>query len=257
MTYVKTSWEYAGIIEVQKHHSSRYGDHRERTKTGKETGEREKAANERRRRDQLYRILAANFSEGDAHATLTYREDAPDEKKEIRAFIRRMRKEMEKQGKELKYVYVTEKTKKGKPHHHMVMNVTDMALIRKCWTAGGVKISPLFPEKDYTQLADYMLKDTGEKGKNRYTASRNLIIPKPKREVIKAADWRETPEPKRGYWIPKGSVVHGINADGYPYQRYKMISIDMLEPSETRNRRKRLEQRAGGYITGRWWSSTS
>lgn len=255
MTYIKTTWEYAGIIEVQKHHSSRYGDHRCRIKSGKETGEREKAANERRRREQLYRILAANFSEGDAHATLTYREEKTDEKKEMRAFIRRMRREMEKRGEELRYVYVTEKTKKGKPHHHMVMNVTDAALIRRCWKAGGVKISPLFPEKDYEQLADYMLKDSGEKGKSRYRASKNLIIPKPKREIIKATDWREIPEPAKGYWIPKESIVTGINAEGYPYQRYKMISLDTLEPSETRNRRKRLEQRAGDYITGRWWKS--
>lgn len=256
MTYVKTTWEYAGIIEVHKHHSSRYGDHRGRAKAAKETGEREKAGNERRRREQLYRILAANFSEGDAHATLTYKAEAPDEKKEMRAFIRRLRRELEKRGEDLRYVYVTEFTKKGKPHHHMVMNVTDAALIRKCWTAGGVHISPLFPEKDYTKLADYMLKDNGEKGKSRYTASRNLIIPKPKREVIKASDWKEIPEPAKGYWIPKDSIVTGINSDGYPFQRYKMVRLEMLEPSETRNRKRRLEQRAGGYITGRWWKGT-
>jgi len=255
MTYVKTTWEYAGIIEVHKHHSSRYGDHRGRAAKSKKTGEREKAANEKRRREQLFRILAANFAEGDAHATLTYREDAPDEKKAMKTFVRKMRRELEKRGQEFRYVYVTEKTKKGKPHHHMVMNVTSTALIRRMWTEGGVKISPLFPDKDYEQLADYMLKDEGEKGKPRYTASRNLIIPKPKREVIKASDWKKDPEPKKGYWIPKDSVVVGINADGYPYQRYKMVSVEQMAGSQWK-KRKAMEKMAEGYITGKWWKRT-
>lgn len=250
--YVKTTYRYGGMIEVRKHHSSRYGDHRKRRGKTEPTADSVKRANERRRREHFFRILAANFDEGDAHATLTYREDAPDEKKEVKKFLRSLRAEMKKQGRELKYIYVTEYTKKGKPHHHMVLNVQDIALIRKCWKAGGVHVTPLYPDKDYEQLADYLLKGEGER-KKRYSASRNLTIPKPETEIIQASTWKEVPEPPKGYWIPKDSIHQGINADGYPYQRYMLVPIQVEE--RNRRHRKKLEKEAERYLTGRWWKN--
>lgn len=242
--YIKTTYRYADIVEVYKHHSSRYGDHRKRRKKQQETTESVKNANDRKRREHLYRIMAANFREGDAHVTLTYKAEEPDAKKEMQRFLKNMRRAMKRAGKELKYIYVTEKTKRGKEHHHIVMNVTDTALIRKMWTAGSVKISPLYPEKDYEKLAEYLLKQETEKGKKRYQMSRNMIIPKPEVEIIKAGTWKEEPVPEQGYWVPKDSIITGMNADGYPYQKYKMIRVDNVDKSK----QKQLEREGDKYI---------
>lgn len=241
--YVKKTYRYADIVEVHKHHTSRYGDHRKRGRKRQETTETAKAANDRRRREHLFRILAANFKEGDSHVTLTYKDNPEDAKKEISKFLRVLRKETKKQGTELKYVYVTETGKRGKVHHHIVLNITDTALIRKTWKAGGVKISPLYPDKDYEKLAEYLLKAQGE-GKNRYHGSRNLEIPQPVTEVIKANSWKEEPVPEAGYWIPKDSIVSDVNADGYPYQRYKMIRVDNVDKLKM----KMLEREADKFI---------
>lgn len=231
---------------MHKYHTSRYGDHGKRGGKKEETKETVAEGNARRRKEHVYRILAANFSEGDSHVTLTYKETPEDEKKEVAKFLRILRRECKKAGKELKYIYVTEKGKKGKIHHHIVMNVTDTALIRRTWTAGGVKISPLYPDKDYEQLADYLLKQ-GEAGKNRYHGSRNLEIPQPEVEVIKSITWKEEPVPEKGYWIPKDSIGAGHNSEGYPYQKYKMVRVDDAD----KNRKKKLEREADKYIKWR------
>lgn len=241
--YIKKTYRYANIVEVHKHHSSRYGDHGKRGGKSEETKEAVAAGNARRRREHMFRILAANFNEGDSHVTLTYKETPEDEKKEMAKFLRILRREAKKAGKDLKYIYVTEKGKKGKIHHHIVMSITDTALIRRTWKNGGVKISPLYPDKDYQQLAEYLLKQE-EAGKNRYHGSRNLEIPQPETEVIKAVTWKDEPVPQNGYWIPKDSIKSGINADGYPYQSYKMVRVEDLDKAKM----KQMEREADKYI---------
>lgn len=240
--YVKKTYRYADIVEVHKYHTSRYGDHSKRGKKSKETSERKKELNARRRKEHVCRILCANFNEGDSHVILTYKEVPEDEKKEISKFLRVLRREAKKTGTELKYIYVTEKGKRGRVHHHIVMNITDASMIRHAWNAGTVKISPLYPDRDYEKLAEYLLK-AQEEGKKRYHGSKNLEIPRPEIEIIKAGTWKKEPVPEKGYWIKKDTIVNDTTFEGYPYQRYKMIRID-----EGINRRKNKNRIAGGRI---------
>lgn len=85
---------------------------------------------------------------------------------------------------------------------------------------------------DYIKLAEYFIKETckekiggREKGKQSYSCSRNLIIPEPKVEKIKARDFIEDPKPVRGYYIIKDSVVNGISPFGYKFQYYTMAKM--------------------------------
>lgn len=257
MAYVKVTYKYGEFIEVMKHHSSRYGDHRKRETKTETTTESAQKANDRRKREQLTRILKANFVEGDAHVVLTYKEELSEEetKKELKKFFRKLRREMGRREKELKYLYVTEKGKrKGRIHHHMVLNTSDLAMLRKCWTAGQIRATALYPDKDYEKLADYLTKTlenkkTGEKITQAYVGSKNLIIPKPEREVVKANSWKEEPKPTKGYLVVKDSIKTGINGDGYPWQSYMMVAAEAVIPE--RGRAKWMERWADRYIMGK------
>ena len=92
---------------------------------------------------KLAALLNMNFYPGDYHTTLTYAGDAPDQqaaKKELNNFIRRMKREYEKLGKEFYWIAVTEYENK-RIHHHIVMSYIDHAIIQKQWTKGSSIVS--------------------------------------------------------------------------------------------------------------------
>ncbi len=118
--------------------------------------------------------------------------------------IRRVKRELEKDGIELKYVTVTADVdgKTGEAvriHHHLVVNREARdAFVRK-WQdkgLGGVAWSPLEKQDDYLEIAKYLLAQARKtrEGENKYTSSRNLVRPRPKDRV--AASSSEVRVPK-------------------------------------------------------------
>jgi len=129
----------------------------------------------------LARLLNMNFFPGDFHTTLTYAEimSVEEAKHQLSLFIDRMRREYTKQGKEFYYVAVTE-YKNKRIHHHIVMNYIDGSIIDKQWKLGHIWLSTLDRSRNYTELAEYLVKETQQtfretenSTKRRWTASRN------------------------------------------------------------------------------------
>ena len=164
---------------------------------------------------RLWMLLAKNFDSTGSHVTLTYsgaeptKEQAAADRKKM---IAKLRKEFRKKGKELKYVVVTE-YKNKRIHHHIVINSQDVGLITKLWGKGIVRITALKKEGDYYKLAEYLIKETEKtfrdpdsQHKQRYSRSRNLIMPQTKRDETSLKEMMEDPTPISGYYIPKDRV---------------------------------------------------
>lgn len=164
---------------------------------------------------RLWMLLANNFDSTGSHVTLTYSGNEPTKEQaaeDRRKMIAHLRREFRRQGKELKYVVVTEYENK-RIHHHIVINSQDVALITKLWGKGIVRITALKKEGDYYKLAEYLIKETEKtfrdpdsQHKQRYSRSRNLIMPITKRDETTLKELEEEPEPISGYYIPKDRV---------------------------------------------------
>lgn len=200
------------------------------------TAEAVQKNNDRLAARNLTLLINANFGEDDGHFTLTYRGEEPSEEKaaaDRRKFISRMRRQMKKLGKDLKYIVVTEYLNK-RIHHHIIMNTQDAALVTKMWKEGYVRMTVLDPSGNYKQLGEYLVKETTKTfrdpdsvHKRRYTASRNLVRPVIKREIVDATELSDDPKPIKGYYIPKDLVrrfEHPVT--GVEHIEYYMIALD-------------------------------
>lgn len=223
-------------------------------------------ANMRQAARKLSRKINANFRPGDWHITLTYsrdkRPDAGTAQKNINSFIAKMRDRFRRRVEPLKYIVVTEYKKKA-IHHHLIINQindgkkTTVEMAREAWRGmGNLKMVPLYEDGEYQRLADYLVKETeetfrddGTPFRQRYSCSRNLINPKPKKRMVKAKEWKEEPKPRPGYYIIPETLYNGHDRLGFPYQRYVMVKIKPQESdwdegragnvrSNDRNRRK-------------------
>lgn len=201
---------------------------------------------------KLNRKICANFGEGDYHIVLTYKREnrVPEDesKKELKRFLDNMRRDYRKAESELKYIITTE-WRHTAIHHHIILNrirgTTEM--VRRRWKNGRPHFTPLDDTGDYINLAEYFVKETSkekvegkEKGKQSYSCSRNLVIPKPEVKRIKAKDFVEEPKPIKGYYIIKDSVVNGVTPFGYKFQYYTMAKMPgaLVNTNTPRNRRK-------------------
>ena len=188
------------------------GDHRDKRAPKKNiTPDAVRKNNDRLAVKNLTADLNANFKGGDMHITLTYAAvpTLRQAKRDREKFLRDLRKELRKQGIELKYIAVTEYQNK-RPHHHIVVNTDDMALIDMLWEKGFIHSTPLDDTGNYYKLAEYLIKETtktfreeGSLHKRRYTCSRNIVHPRAKRQEVSLKELEEDPTPISGYYIPK------------------------------------------------------
>ena len=236
--YIQKEYIMRNTIDVERYHSGRYGAPGMKREKRKASPEDREKWNYTAACKKLKRIINANFGEGDFSVTLTYKleERLPDEeaKKEITNFLKRIKREYKKRGYELKWIYTTEQRKKS-IHHHLILNsIPETArLLTKHWKKGFVRISPLDSTGDYKDLADYIIKETDKTfrdpdsaDKQRYSRSRNLIIPEPHKKIITAKTFRKEPKPIKGYYIDKDSIFIGQNpVTGYSYMTYTMVRI--------------------------------
>lgn len=203
------------------------------------TPEKVRENNDRLALKKFTQMLNANFKHGDMHVTLTYENllSFKEIKKTFDDFIRELRKEMRKDGKELVFVHVIE-CEHTRPHHHIVINTSDIELVAKLWKYGHIHSSPLDDTGEYSKLAAYLLKETqktfrtGENPyKRRYSTSRNIIRPVTKREYIDPEELLDEPKPIKGYYIPKNlnrRFEHPVT--GIEHLEYTMVALG--EPIE-------------------------
>lgn len=237
MPYIKETCYSGKVIEVVKKFSSRY--HKPGIKRGENTNpttEEVQNINKRNAETKLRRIINTNFGVGDYHIVLTYKpQERPDlegAKECISKFLRKMRMNYKKSGKELKYIVVTEIGKKGAIHHHLVINAASGKEIRKAWPYGGVHITLLDNTGQYGLLAAYLIKQVDklirEKeypwGK-RWCQSRNLEKPKVVTEIVSANSWRKPPKAKQGYYLEDEKIRSG-DCFGYEYLFYSMVFLE-------------------------------
>lgn len=160
-----------------------------------QTADRVQRYNEQRAKFNLMLMLDANFTEKDLSLTLTYT-DAPKEAeaaRDVKNFLERIRTARRRQGlPELKYVYALEDQRDGKEkqlHCHIVMSGglkrEDVEAIWKQGKAarGYANCDRLQPDNEgLRRLAFYIYEQNRgkerEKGKRRYSCSKNLAKPK-------------------------------------------------------------------------------
>lgn len=208
--------------------------------------ERVEKSNARLAERKLRRKINTNFQTGDIFVTLTYGGDKPEAeeaKRDLDNFIRRLRRAYKREGKELKYIAVTE-YKANKIHHHLVLNDIDSKIIANCWEKGRPHEVRLDDSGDYGKLAAYLIKETKrsfedgdeeEEGKivksgRRWRQSSNLKpYDKLTRRRVSARKWREEPKPLMGYELNKGSIMTMSflwNGLMFESQEYYMVEID-------------------------------
>ena len=240
MPYIKEVCVAGETIEVSKYYSVRYHPPEEkRQPRDKATSEAQKRVNQRKAAKNLRRLMNANFKDGDLLVRLDfYKVSTPrgsiDMQEMISKSLRKLRRELKKQDKELKYIYVKEIGKRGGRHIHMVMNECDLKLITKCWSYGGVHVDPLISHGQYQKIAEYFIKyankteeTEGELIGKRWYASRNLKKPRITKRVISARKFNKDIREKKGYALDKESVVEGISEwSGYEYFSYTLIKTD-------------------------------
>lgn len=148
----------------------------------KPTSEIQQRLNDENANRKLSRYINANFQNGDYMLTLTYApENVPaDErqaKRDMQNFLRRVKRRYEKNQNELKYIWVMEKSKKGRIHFHCVMTGgIDRTELERIWGLGFANTRALqFSENGVEGLVKYYTKD--RLLYRRFNASKNLSKP--------------------------------------------------------------------------------
>lgn len=234
--YYKKIITAGNFITVKKIFSARKGQASPRGHNRSPTPKDVAAVNERHSEEKLSYLLNANFKKAvDGHLTLTYsKAPQPEEaKKAVEKFLRQARTLYRREGKELKYVQVTE-YKGHRIHHHIVFNDISMyPKLLELWKSGTPHLKVLYSD-DLTELASYLVKETSKTFKSseklfgrRWTASRNLAKPKIEYEKIHFRKWKaKPPEIFRGAKLIPQKTVNGVSDfDGRPYQ----IAVYKLE----------------------------
>ena len=234
--YKKVTYEIGDVRMVSKYYPGNYGAPGvRRSDRRRRTSEEVRKNNDRNRLRKLQRIILANFPTGRT-VHLTYRKDERPETMEEamrqrKDFLKAMRKACRAAGIEWKFIIVTERGKRGQAlHHHMIVEdrtepIDLLRTISKLWTHGRVASTKMEEEEDgFATLADYLLKKETktDKGGTSYSRSRNLIVPEPKKEIIKRRTWTREPKAPAGWYVVKGSVWNAFTPGGWPVQRYTM-----------------------------------
>lgn len=208
-----------------------------------ETTAKQRKQNEKNATDRLRWLINANFTQGDWWVTLEYPARAKPTNEQIKAnmeyFFKKLRPLYRRAGKELKYIMVAVRGKRGAVHIHLVLNFIEAQQIADAWRkiAGTkeapypvINFRPMDSRKNHADLAAYVIKNSSEcyydparriYGK-RCCKSTNLQPPVIHVEEIKSKRWRK-PQAFKGYYLDKNHIYIGQDEEGYPYQHYIMI----------------------------------
>ncbi len=278
MAYRQSKWIYGNTIEFKKAHTwmwNRKGERRNRSESFSNlTPEQIEAKKKKMQRHneleaikELDRILQANFTEDDQHVVLTYRDDCvptvEESRKVLNNFLSRTRRFFKKHDCEFKYVIATEWNAK-RIHHHIVCNsipgVNMAKEIMRLWGNGGAHLTPLYEDKNYKGLSEYLVKETKKTFrdddnpyKQRYSCSRNLLRPEPEVKIVHANTWsKDIKVPKslrdQGYYLDRDSVRYWIDWEGYVNTEYKFVKPSDKEMKREQRCEKQNEEYIRRYI---------
>ena len=151
--------------------------------------ETQEKVNLMRRKRYVTRLVNLNFDSKSVMLELDYEngnypDDMKDAKRQMTNYIRRIKRLYQKAGKELKYIYCTERGEEtGRVHHHMIVSggVEKDALLR-AWKNSKRNYAAYleYTENGYTDLACYYAKkEERESYEKTFVTSQNLERPKP------------------------------------------------------------------------------
>lgn len=260
--HVKDSWYLINHIEHEYKYPGRYGAKGEkRKKKKKATPEQVAKQNQYNREVRIRRLLRNNFYPGDYWVTLKYKSGVckcmEEFIKDMRRFLRGMRREYKARGAPLKFIYRLEIGKRGGLHAHIVINrlpgdaYTDL-IIRDAWRKvtpeGSVDYTTIREQGGGKDLAAYITKQAGEeiagqmrlfsqkdqKKLIRISSSRNLDRAEPVRKIYRHWTMKKVlengPKPTPGYYIDKDSIRAGVNRfTGFSYYKYTEVRIDQID----------------------------
>lgn len=197
---------------------------------------------------KLARVINANFGPGDFHVVLTDAKGMTEEEalKERQLFLRRMRREYKKADSEMKAVWATEMDPRS--HHHLIMSGIDIQKIVRQWPHGRVNVLPLDDARDYTKLAEYLIKQTNTAFRDpsmatrqRYGRTRNLEDPVVVKQEARACDFDINKiRPVKGYHLDPDSIEEYTNPiTGIPTLTYRMIADDAVQKNAAHRKRWR------------------
>jgi len=140
--------------------------------------------NQHKARNNLRRLITANFDSNSKFITLTFKENVTDVKqanKEFKKFIQRLRY---RYGKNFKYANVIQFQKRGAVHYHMMSDLPYIPHedLEKIWGKGFVYVNKI---THVDNVGAYMIRymgkdmtDTRLMGQKSYMTSRNLVRPR-------------------------------------------------------------------------------
>lgn len=237
MPYVKEICVAGSVVTIRRYHTLRYNCKGER-REGREkpTTEVQRAINTRAATRKLAGLMNTNWRD-DTGMLVTYtyaRDSRPPTPDDMNVDIRNLLKKLRKAVPNIKYIYVKEIGKKGAHHIHMIMNICDIQILKKCWGKGYVDVKPLDSDNDYTRIAEYFIKyskktedATGKVGR-RWNPSRNLKKPVVIKKIVNANTFADKARKStirkyenKGYYLVTGSEVSGISELGFKYYEVK------------------------------------
>lgn len=236
MPYIEEIAICGKVIEVTRRYSSRFGKkYIPRSCNKNPTKEDMKKVNMKNSFIKLRRIFNTNFKPKDIYVTLTYRKNErptkEQAKKNIKNFMKRLRRYYKKNNMELKYILVTGYGRNS-IHHHLVINSMDARDLTDLWPYGRPSIKYLDDKNQYNDLAKYFIEHHQKNRKEvittkKWSTSRNLKKPIIIKKVIGRNRYRKEPKAKKGYYIDKNSIVNAIHEiTGQPYLFYSMIKLE-------------------------------
>lgn len=255
MPYIRRTTMAGRTIILEEYFSGRIGKKGRGSPPQERTKEEVERAHLRRQEKLLTKLMNANFRPGiDQHLTLEWGKgqdhpkDSAEMKRQVQAFLLRIRRAYRKRGKEPKYIYTMEIGPKGSRHVHMVLSDVDLAEVVNLWKAGPVHATPLYPDGNYQQLARYFIKYSqkterteGQKIGRRWNSSKNLIRPVPKiRRITERTFLRDIPQ-RKGYYIDQESVRTGpgLGENGRLFRECIYIRIQEDDHADKHLRRDR------------------
>ena len=263
MGYIRERYDLYNSIEIREHKDSRHHEEGERCEKRKRTPEEMRRANQRRKEEKARRLIWANFEPGDYVRTLTFKPDRrPKDMKEAQAikakFLRQLSREYGKRYYKLLWVANIECPPSGAWHIHLICNRIEGGgdIIKDLWRQYGGVYDQELEDKAGKDIGAYITKspDSTEEGEHKvieskYSHSRNLITPEPKRTEI--SGWKITDSPRipKGFYLDKSTYTEGVNMAGYRYRTYIMRRIQPRKrdrswrPPAAGRRKRRHESR--------------
>ena len=193
--------------------------------------------------------LAANFDRRDLFITLTYDDEhLPADRKaagaEMGKFLRALREQRKRTGRELRYIYNIEEMPDepggaGRLHHHLVINAAgdDGETVRALWGRGQIHAEPLLdgPNDSYEARARYIVKERQPGQLGRKTGLRSWI---PSRNLQKPVTESVLVPETVTVTAPPGAFILDRHGEQNCYGAYAYIKYLLPErPDAVRKRR--------------------